>query len=82
MVACGRGVAALPAWLVAEYEPELGVVPVRLGRHGIAKQIFLGVRSAETDVDYIADFVRLAKAEKIRPPTAKRKRARRKGSKR
>jgi LysR family transcriptional regulator, regulator for metE and metH len=78
MVACGRGVAALPAWLVAEYEPELGLVPVRLGRHGIAKQIFLGVRSAESEVDYIADFVRLAKAEKTRPPTAKKKRARRK----
>ncbi len=82
MVACGRGVAALPAWLVGEYQPQIGVVPVRLGRHGIAKQIFLGVRTAETEVDYIADFIRLAKAEKARPPTPKKPRARRNGSKR
>ena len=82
MVACGRGVAALPAWLVAEYQPQIGVVPVRLGRHGIAKQIFLGVRSAETEVDYIAAFMRLAKTEKTRPLTAKKPRGPRNGSKR
>ena len=82
MVACGRGVAALPAWLVAEYQAQMDIVPVRLGRHGIAKQIFLGVRSAETEVDYIADFVRLAKAAKNRPPTAKKPRGRRNGPQR
>lgn len=77
MVACDRGVAALPAWLVAEYQSQIDVVPVRLGRHGIAKQIFLGVRSTETEVDYIADFIRLAKVEKARPPAAKKPRGRR-----
>lgn len=82
MVACGRGVTALPGWLVAEYQETMDVVPVRLGRHGIAKQIFLGVRSAETEVDYIANFIRLAKAEKTRPQTAKKPRARHKGSRR
>ncbi len=69
MVACGRGVTALPAWLVAEYRSKIGVVPVRLGRHGIAKQIFLGVRAGDSKIDYIADFFRLAKAEKA--PRAK-----------
>lgn len=82
MVACGRGVAALPAWLVAEYR-QIGVVPVRLGRHGIAKQIFLGVRSAETEVDYIADFIRLARAEQARAlPPKKKPRMKRSGAKR
>lgn len=61
MVACNRGVAALPAWLVAEYAEKIGVVPVRLGRHGIQKQIFLGVRAADTGIDYIANFFVLAK---------------------
>jgi LysR family transcriptional regulator for metE and metH len=74
MVACGRGVAALPAWLVAEYQEQIGVVPVRLGRHGIAKQIYLGVRSADIEVDYIAGFTRLARAEKARPPKSKKPR--------
>jgi LysR family transcriptional regulator for metE and metH len=71
MVASGRGVAALPGWLVAEYERKVRVVPVRLGKNGIAKQIFLGVRSADVDVDYIAAFIRLARTQR-KPPRAKR----------
>ncbi len=73
MVACGRGVAALPAWLVEEYREKIGVVPVRLGRHGIPKQIFLGVRATETKVDYIADFFRLAKSQKVARPARSRR---------
>ena len=66
MVASGRGVAALPGWLVAEYQPKVRVVPVRLGRHGIPKQIFLGVRSAELAIEYVAAFIKLAR-EKNQP---------------
>jgi LysR family transcriptional regulator for metE and metH len=61
MVASGRGVAALPGWLVAEYQAKLHVLPVRLGRHGIPKQIFLGVRSADLAVEYVKDFIELAR---------------------
>ena len=61
MVASGRGVAALPRWLVEEYADKMNVVPVRLGRKGIAKQIFLGAREAETDIDYLKAFVDLAR---------------------
>ncbi|MGA7813174.1 LysR family transcriptional regulator [Caballeronia sp.] len=61
MVASGRGVAALPRWLVEEYADKMNVVPVRLGRKGIAKQIFLGVREAETDIDYLKAFIDLAR---------------------
>lgn len=78
MVACERGVAALPGWLVAEYQGEIDVVPVRLGRHGIAKQIFLGVRSAEVKVDFIADFIRFAgRARPEAPPSKSRPMTRR-----
>jgi LysR family transcriptional regulator for metE and metH len=61
MVASGRGVAALPRWLVEEYAGNMDVVPVRLGRHGIAKKIFLGTREADVDVDYVSAFVDLAR---------------------
>jgi len=64
MVANGRGVAALPGWLVAEYRKKLRVVPVRLGRRGIPKQIFLGVRSADLEIDYITAFIELARARR------------------
>jgi LysR family transcriptional regulator, regulator for metE and metH len=74
MVACERGVAALPGWLVAEYQEKFGIVPVRLGRHGIAKQIFLGVRAVEAEIDFIADFIRLAKSKQPSPSGAKKRR--------
>ncbi|MDR5171954.1 LysR family transcriptional regulator [Methylobacillus flagellatus] len=62
MVASGRGVAALPRWLVNEYQAKFDVTPVRLGRDGIAKQIFLGIREADTHIDYVKAFVELAQA--------------------
>ena len=61
MVASGRGVAALPRWLVEEYAGKMNVVPVRLGRKGIAKQIFLGARETDTEIDYLKAFVDLAR---------------------
>ena len=62
MVASGRGVAALPRWLVLEYADKMDVVPVRLGKHGIAKQIFLGVREPDVEIDYLQAFIKQAKA--------------------
>ncbi|MFM0738819.1 LysR family transcriptional regulator [Paraburkholderia xenovorans] len=61
MVASGRGVSALPRWLVEEYADTMNVVPVRLGKKGIAKQIFLGAREPDTEVDYLKAFVELAR---------------------
>ncbi len=77
MVACGRGVAALPAWLVAEYREKISVVPVRLGSRGIRKQIFLGVRAADKKIAFIADFIRLAATTQPShsSPTDRRRRA-------
>lgn len=66
MVASERGVAALPRWLVEEYAEKFAIVPVRLGLHGIAKQIFLGVRETEVTIDYIQAFIQLAR-EKPKP---------------
>ncbi len=77
MVACDRGVTALPDWLVAEYQEKLEIVPVRLGKRGVAKQIFLGVRSADKKVDFIAGFISLAATtQALRPTPRKRKRKR------
>jgi len=61
MVASQRGVAALPRWLVHEYAAKVDVVPVRLGPAGIAKQIFLGAREADLDIDYLRAFIELAR---------------------
>ncbi|APR39655.1 LysR family transcriptional regulator [Paraburkholderia sp. SOS3] len=61
MVASGRGVAALPRWLAQEYAESMPIVPLRLGKKGIAKQIFLGTREADDAIDYLSAFVALAR---------------------
>jgi LysR family transcriptional regulator for metE and metH len=61
MVASGRGVTALPRWLVEEYANKLDVVPVRLGKQGIHKNIYLGIREADINIDYLRAFVELAR---------------------
>ncbi len=68
MVASGRGVAALPRWLVEENATRFGVVPVRLGPDGVAKQIFLGYRDTDADIDYLRAFIELARSHRDSPP--------------
>jgi LysR family transcriptional regulator for metE and metH len=61
MVANGRGVAALPRWLAEEYADSMPLTPLKLGKKGIAKQIFLGTREADDTIDYLSAFVTLAR---------------------
>lgn len=61
LVAAGRGVAALPLWLVKENARRAAVVPVRLGRRGVPKHIHLGMRDAEASTGYLRGFVETAR---------------------
>ena len=61
MVSSGRGVTALPRWLVEEQSDKFNVAPVRLGKQGMAKQIFLGFREADVNIDYLQAFIELAR---------------------
>jgi len=61
MVAGGRGVTALPKWLVTDYAPQLQLRTLKLGAAGILKHIHLGAREADWDVDYLQAFVALAR---------------------
>ena len=61
MVACNRGVAALPRWLAEEYCKKLPLSVVRLGKKGIAKQIYLGTRESDGNVEYLNAFIDLAR---------------------
>ncbi|WP_039905885.1 LysR substrate-binding domain-containing protein, partial [Acetobacter tropicalis] len=60
MVTHGRGVAALPRWLVEEYATRFELYPVKLGKKGIAKQIFLGRRETDEEIQYLRDFIEFA----------------------
>lgn len=60
MVASGRGVAALPRWLVEEQATKFAVAAVKLGSQGVDKQIFVGFRNVDADVGYLRAFIALA----------------------
>lgn len=64
MVANGRGVAALPRWLVEEQSSRFEVFAVRLGQQGVAKQIFLGFRDEDAEIDYVRAFVNMARTHR------------------
>ncbi|MGV7207177.1 LysR family transcriptional regulator [Oxalobacteraceae bacterium A2-2] len=61
MVASGRGVTALPKWLVTDYAPQLQLRTLRLGPAGIQKHIHLGAREADYDTDYLQAFLEMAR---------------------
>lgn len=67
MVACGRGVAALPRWLVEDFAEKYPVFPIRLGPGGVDKQIFLGIRRADAQVKYVSAFLELARSYSSAP---------------
>ncbi|MFC4992855.1 LysR family transcriptional regulator [Rubritalea tangerina] len=60
MVACGRGVTALPRWLVNEYAERYDIHPLKLGKKGVHKHIHLGIREEDAKVDYIQAFLESA----------------------
>lgn len=60
MVASKRGVSALPAWLVKEYSKTLPIKGIKLGKHGIDKQIFIGLRETDIKIEYIQSFIDIA----------------------
>ncbi|MEO9946590.1 MAG: LysR family transcriptional regulator [Paraglaciecola sp.] len=64
MVAAGRGICALPGWLVDEHSKSLPIKSLRFGKKGISKQIFVGIRNNEQNIDYLRDFIQQAKNTK------------------
>lgn len=64
MVAAGRGVCALPGWLVDEYSKSMSIKSIRFGEKGINKQIFVGIRKDEQHINYLNDFIAQAKKTK------------------
>ncbi len=66
LVAAGRGVSAVPDWILREEGAGLPIRAVRLGA-GIAKGLHIGVRKGEQSTDYIAGFLRIAQAGGAQP---------------
>lgn len=62
MVAAGRGITALPRWLVEEYAARWPLVSKPLGKRGVFKKIYLGIHESNLEVPYIEQFIDIALA--------------------
>lgn len=65
LVAAGRGISAIPDWLLRGNSEELNIRTVRIGQSGIHKNIHLGIRTGEDSTDYIAGFLKTSKETKF-----------------
>lgn len=64
LVASGRGIAALPDWVVAEYEQKGWVVSRRLdcaGEMGLNRTLYAGFRREDADKGYFSGFLQQLK---------------------
>ena len=66
LVVAGRGVSAVPDWVLIDEGKGMPVRGVRLGA-GISKALHVGVRRGEETVDYSAGFLDLARRTGARP---------------
>ena len=70
LVASGRGIAALPDWVVNEYEQKGWVTSRRIGcvsSEGLRRTLYAGFRTDEKDKDYFDGFLKqLNKFSKLR----------------
>jgi LysR family transcriptional regulator, regulator for metE and metH len=62
MVDAGRGVSAMPDWLLHEMPLGARAHALRLGESGIPKSIHVGLRTEDRAVAYIEGFIDIAKA--------------------
>jgi len=62
LVASGRGVCALPNWVLAEYADQQLISVRSAGEHGIWSTLYAAIREEQLSTSYVQDFLSLAKA--------------------
>src|SRR5690606_31912021 len=62
LVVSGRGVCALPNWVLAEYVDQALISVRAAGAKGIWPTLYAAVRDEQLETPFIADFLKLAKA--------------------
>jgi len=58
MVECGRGVAALPNWLLSQVEQSTSVRKIAIGESGIHKTTYVALRKGEKKLPLINSFIK------------------------
>ena len=61
LVASGRGVAALPNWVAAEYLQRDWIKALPLGRNGVWCTLYAAIRVEDAELVYVQEFLRMAR---------------------
>lgn len=68
LVRAGRGVSAIPNWLLHEMADAKGLHSLKIGEPGIDKSIYIGVREEDRPTDFIEGFLAIAAAQPFTVP--------------
>jgi len=60
LIAAGRGVSAVPDWLLREDADGMPITCLGIGPTGLRKSITLGMRRADTEIDYMKGLIAVA----------------------
>lgn len=60
LVASGRGITALPDWVLHYSQHPTSLVSRQLGENGLHGKMYSAIRSSDADTEYLADFAELA----------------------
>jgi len=66
LVASNRGVAVLPDWVVREVRYNADYVTKPLGPAGVTRRLYAATRAQDTQLPYMAHWLRLARQEAVR----------------
>jgi len=73
LVASGRGVSALPNWVLAEYVDQALITVRSAGPRGVWPILYAAVREAQLDAPFMQDFLRLAREHCLKHLTGVRR---------
>lgn len=59
LTAAGRGIGVLPDWLVRD--AAMPLTTLRIGKDGIAKSIYIGIRAEDAGINYLDGFMAIAR---------------------
>ncbi len=61
LIASGRGVAALPNWVLTDYIAQNSLVTRPLGKQGLSRTLYVALHAEQQDLAFMKDFIQMAR---------------------
>lgn len=57
LVSAGRGISYFPDWLIDKYSDIYNIKGIKMGKAGIKKTLYIGIRKEDNNIEYLRDFI-------------------------